>query len=211
MQVQVSGKHMAVGEALTARITDELNAVIGRYFERGGINAEVVVAKDGHDICVETVVRLASGQQLDSHGSGPDAHSAFDAAVAKIETRVRRYKRRLKSHRHPIARESVETTSEVVLRAPDLDGEAEEVWDVLAESGLTSHEPPSGVIIAETQAPLRTMTVSMAVMELDLTESQTIVFRNAAHGGLSVVYRRSDGNIGWIDPERTKPMAGAGA
>ncbi|MGZ5985640.1 MAG: sigma 54 modulation/S30EA ribosomal C-terminal domain-containing protein, partial [Caulobacteraceae bacterium] len=49
-----------------------------------------------------------------------------------------------------------------------------------------------------------TMTVSMAVMEMDLTESQAIVFRNAAHGGLSVVYRRSDGNIGWVDPERTK-------
>ena len=95
MQVQVSGKHMAVGDALRSRITDELNGAIGRYFERGGINSEVVVGKDGHDICVECVVRLASGQQLDSHGSGPDAHSAFDAALAKIEARVRRYKRRL--------------------------------------------------------------------------------------------------------------------
>jgi ribosomal subunit interface protein len=211
MQVQVSGKHLAVGEALTTRITDELNGVIGRYFERGGLNSEVVVAKDGHDICVEVVMRLASGQKLDSHGSGPDAHSAFDAALAKIETRVRRYKRRLKSHRHPSGgRESVETALELVLRAPDLE-EAGEAWDEMAESGISSHEPPSGVVIAETQAALRTMTVSMAVLELDLTESQTIVFRNAAHGGLSVVYRRPDGNIGWIDPERTKPMAGAGA
>jgi hypothetical protein len=60
------------------------------------------------------------------------------------------------------------------------------------------------MVIAETETPITVMTVSMAVMELDLTESQTIVFRNAAHGGLSVVYRRPDGNIGWIDPERTK-------
>jgi ribosomal subunit interface protein len=209
MQVQVSGKHMAVGDALRTRITDELNTVIGRYFERGGINAEVVVAKDGHDICVECVVRLASGQQLDSHGAGQDAYAGFDAALAKIETRVRRYKQRLKNHRHqgPM----IEVAPELVLRAPEPDEDGADVWDDLAESGLASHEPPASVVIAETQASLRTMTVSMAVLELDLTESQTIVFRNAAHGGLSVVYRRPDGNIGWIDPERTKPMAGAGA
>ena len=211
MQVQVSGKHMAVGEALRSRVADELNAVIGRYFERGGLNAEVVMSKDGHDIRVECVVRLASGQQLASHGAGPDAHTGFDAALAKIETRVRRYKQRLKDHRHPSMREPVETASVLVLRAPDPDEDGEDIWDDLAESGPESHEPPAGVVIAETQAELRTMTVSMAVLELDLTESQTIVFRNAAHGGLSVVYRRPDGNIGWIDPERTKPMAGTGA
>ena len=211
MQVQVSGKQMAVGDALRTRITDELNTAIGRYFERGGLNAEVVVSKDGHVVSVESVVRLASGQQLSSHGSGPDAHSAFDAALAKIETRVRRYKQRLKDHRHAGGREAVETAALLVLRAPEPDEDGVDAWDELAESGLASHEPPSGVVIAETQAELRTMTVSMAVLELDLTESQTIVFRNAAHGGLSVVYRRPDGNIGWIDPERTKPMDGAGA
>ena len=95
-----------------------------------------------------------------------------------------------------------------VLRAPDDDGEDEDGWDSQADVEEGSHEPPAGVIIAETAAELRTMTVSMAVLELDLTESQTIVFRNAAHGGLSVVYRRPDGNIGWIDPERTKSPNG---
>ena len=67
------------------------------------------------------------------------------------------------------------------------------------------------MVIAETETPIRTMTVSMAVMQLDLTEAQAIVFRNAAHGGFSVVYRRADGNIGWIDPERTKSTNGAGS
>jgi ribosomal subunit interface protein len=210
MQVQVSGKHFAVGDALRSRITDDLNGIIDRYFERGGINAEVVVSKDGHDICAECVVRLASGQQLDSHGAGPDAHTAFDAALSKIETRVRRYKRRLKNHRHAGGREDVESAAAFVLRAPEPVENGEDGWDDLSDSGLAAHEPPASVVIAETQAELRTMTVSMAVLELDLTECQTIVFRNAAHGGLSVVYRRSDGNIGWIDPERTKPMAGAG-
>ena len=211
MQIQVSGKHIAVGDALRTRITDKLNSGIERYFERGGINAEVVVRKDGHDFNVDCIVRLASGQQLDSSGSGPDAHAAFDAALDKIEVRVRRYKRRLKNHhRQDNLRPDPETAPAFVLRAPEAD-DADEAWDDLAESGLASHEPPTGVVIAETHTQLRTMTVSMAVLELDLTESQTIVFRNAAHGGLSVVYRRSDGNIGWIDPERTKPVAGAAA
>ncbi len=209
MQVQVSGKQVAVGDALRARITDELNSSIGRYFERGGIIAEVVVGKEGHDFRVECVVRLASGQQLDSHGSAVDAHAAFDTSLAKLENRVRRYKRRLKNHHRPV-RDGAETASMLVLLSPD-DDEDVDAWGDLPESGPASHEPPTGVVIAETQAPLKTMTVSMAVLELDLTESQTIVFRNAAHGGLSVVYRRPDGNIGWIDPERTKPMAGANA
>ena len=212
MQIQVSGKHLAVGDALRTRITDELNSGIERYFERGGMNAEVVVSKDGHGYCVDCVVRLASGQKLDASGSGPDAHAAFDAALNKIEVRVRRYKRRLKNHHrlNGSAREAAETAPSFVLRAPEPD-EDDEAWDDLAESGPASHEPPKGVVIAEDLEPLRTMTVSMAVLELDLTESQTIVFRNAAHGGLSVVYRRPDGNIGWIDPERTRQVAGASA
>ena len=127
------------------------------------------------------------------------------AALTKVEARIRRYKRRLKNHHHPQQqRLAAETASLMVLRAPDddLDG-----WEDEGDSFDSAHEPPSGVVIAETQAPLKTMTVSMAVMEMDLTESQAIVFRNAAHGGLSVVYRRSDGNIGWVDPERTKTPA----
>jgi ribosomal subunit interface protein len=212
MQIQVSGKHIAVGDALRTRITDELNTGIEKYFERGGINAEVVVSKDGHGFSVDCVVRLASGQQLDASGDGPDAHAAFGAALDKIEVRVRRYKRRLKNHHrlNGVGRETAETAASFVLRAPGPDQD-HDVWDDLAESGLAEHDPPSGMIIAEDLEPLRTMTVSMAVLELDLTESQTIVFRNAAHGGLSVVYRRPDGNIGWIDPERTKPVAGASA
>ena len=210
MQIQVSGKHLDVGDALRSRITDELNSIVEKYFERGGIDAEVVVAKDGHDICVDLIVRLASGQQLDASGTGGDAHSAVDAALAKIETRVRRYKRRLKNHKHAGAREAVESAPLLVLRSPD-DEDDDEGVDGWEDSGPDAHHPPSGVIIAETEAPLKTMTVSMAVLELDLTESQTIVFRNAAHGGLSVVYRRRDGNIGWIDPERTRSLADARA
>jgi len=209
MQVQVTGKQLDVGDALRARITDDLTTSIGKYFERGG-NAEVVVSQDGHDFRVDCRVVLASGQFLENHGFGGDAHGAFDVALNKIEVRIRRYKRRLKNH-HAGPREPAETAPAFVLRAPEDEEDHDGGWDDLAEQGLVSHEPPKGVVIAETQAEVKTMTVSMAVMELDLTGSQTIVFRNAAHGGVSVVYRRPDGNIGWVDPERTRALSSAAA
>jgi ribosomal subunit interface protein len=200
MQVQISGKRVDIGDALRSRISEELLSSIGKYFERGG-DAEVVVGKEGHSFQVDCSVTLASGAKLVSTGQGGDAHSAFDACLNKVEARIRRYKRRLKNHHHPSGR--AEMAALTVLRAPDVDDDG---WDddMHADPG---HEPPVGVVIAETEAPLKTMTVSMAVMELDLTESQAVVFRNAAHGGLSVVYRRPDGNIGWVDPERTKTPA----
>ncbi|MFZ5668360.1 MAG: ribosome hibernation-promoting factor, HPF/YfiA family [Pseudomonadota bacterium] len=201
MQVQVSGKHVDVGEALRARVSNDLSSTIGKYFDRGG-TADVVVSKEGYAFRVDCTVRLVSGQVLVSHGLGGDAHAAFDDALAKIDTRVRRYKRRLKSYSTQAGARRQETAQLYVLRAPEGETEA---WDE-----VDGHAPPAGMIIAESEETLKTMTVSMAVMELDLTESRTIVFRNAAHGGLSVVYRRPDGNIGWIDPERTQSNAGDG-
>ncbi len=202
MQVLVSGKHVDVGEALRSRVSDELLSSIGKYFDRGG-NAEVVVAREGHAFRVDCTVHLASGQTLLSHGLGHDAHAAFSVALEKVEGRIRRYKRRLRSHSVAAGAKKAETSALFVLRAPYHEEDDDHGWDDEAEPHH-SHDAPSGVIIAESETELKTLTVSMAVMELDLTEAQTIVFRNAAHGGLSVVYRRPDGNIGWIDPQRTK-------
>jgi ribosomal subunit interface protein len=206
MKVQISGKHVDVGDALRSRINDEIVASIGKYFVRGG-DADVVVSRTGYSFRVDCTVRLASGHGLESHALGDDAHAAFGGALNKIEARIRRYKRRLKNHHHPSRPE--EFAQITVLRAPETYALADEA-DHLDESDaefFDGDEPHKGMVIAETQAPLKTMTVSMAVMEMDLTESQAIVFRNAAHGGLSVVYRRTDGNIGWVDPERTNSPA----
>lgn len=196
MQVQVTGKHVDVGDALRARVSDELSSSIGKYFDREGGGADVVVSREGHAFKVDCAVTLASGQQLTTHGTGGDAHLAFDAAITKMTKRIRRYKNRLKDHHIQAMARQAETSAYYVLQPQDEDDES---FDEDVGAGF-----PEPMVIAETEKQLRTMTVSMAVMELDLTESQTIVFRNAAHDGLSVVYRRPDGNIGWIDPERTK-------
>jgi ribosomal subunit interface protein len=201
MQVQVTGKHVDVGEALRSRVSDELSTSIEKYFDRGG-GADVVVSREGQSFKVDCAVTLASGQQLTTHGVGGDAHMAFDAALAKMDKRIRRYKNRLKDHHIQQQARLQETAAYFVLQPPtEADDDEGEEADAQAF--------PEPIVIAETERPIRTMTVSMAVMELDLTESQTIVFRNAAHGGLSVVYRRPDGNIGWIDPERIKGGDGA--
>jgi len=198
MQVQVTGKHVDVGEALRSRVSDEISNSIGKYFDRGG-GADVVVSREGQSFKVDCAVTLASGQQLTTQGLGGDAHLAFDAALARMDKRIRRYKRRLKDHHQAAQAKQAETAAYFVLQPLADDDEEDEA----EESGGGAFPEP--MVIAETERPIERMTVSMAVLELDLTESQTIVFRNAAHGGLSVVYRRPDGNIGWIDPERTKP------
>jgi ribosomal subunit interface protein len=205
MNIQVSGRQVAVGEALRNRIDDELSAAVGKVFDRGG-SGEVVVSRDGVGFCVDCMITLASGQQLVVSGLGGDAHSAFDAALTKLEGRLRRYKRRLKNH-HPHlggANGSREAAPYAVLRAPEDEDEVDDEWGV---DGSAGDGAPQAAIIAETERQVKTMTVSMAVMELDLAEAPVILFRNAGHGGLSVVYRRTDGNIGWIDPERGRAAA----
>ena len=206
MQVHVSGKQVDVGDALRSRIVDELSQGIEKYFERGAINADVVVTKEGRSFRVDAVVNLSSGEQIVSTALGADAHAAFDGVLDRVEKRVRRYKRRLKDHHINIPPRAAETARLTILRSP------EEIADEeFGEPGRLGEEPPSGVVIAETERPVKTMTVGMAVMELDLTDYPVVLFRNAAHGGLSVVYRRPDGNVGWIDPERTRSGNGHGS
>lgn len=212
MQIQVSGKQVDVGEALSSRISQELEEGIGKYFARGGDDAEVVVSKDRHGFRVDCWVRLASGQSLVTTGFGGDAQAAFSDSLDKLEKRVRRYKRRLKDHHigpkglSPEKTENAarEVASMTVFRNPDTVED-----DAFGEPGSPDEPPPVGMVIAETESEIRNITVGRAVLELDMTGYPIVMFRNAAHGGLAVVYRRPDGNVGWIDPERTLKHKGA--
>lgn len=188
MDIQISGKNIDLGEALQTHVTSRLAEGVQKYFERGATGA-VVFAKERHMIGCEITAHLDSGVYLGAHGEGGDAYAAFDNGLEKLEKRVRRYKRRLKSHHADTkAPLPAENAAYYLLEAL---GEEEEAP---AEDDLAP------VIVAENQTILRSMTVSDAVMQLDLAESPAIVFKNAAHGRLNVVYRRRDGHIGWVDP-----------
>ena len=200
MRVQVAGRQMDVGEALRSRIEADLATGVSKYFNRA-TDAVVTVGKDGAaGVEVDCAVHLSSGISLQAQGHGGDAHSAFDNALTKLEKRVRRYKRRLRNH-HVEAKSPLPAEDAAAYVLAPLDEET----DALEE---TTEAP---LVIAETTTPIRTMTVSTAVMQLDLSDVPALLFRNAAHGGFNLVYRRSDGNVGWIDPERGGPKPNGSA
>ena len=189
MQVQIAGKKIEIGAALQERIALGLEERVSKYFDRTG-EAFVTVSKPGWAFNVDCSVHLPSGVTLQAHGEGDDPYAAFEQLLDKIEKRVRRYKSRLRNHR---AKEPLPTeigTERIILVQPE-----SEAGD---DSGMDEGDAPA--IVAESDANIRTMTVSMAVMQLELAESPALMFRNAAHGGLNMVFRRSDGNVGWVDP-----------
>jgi ribosomal subunit interface protein len=186
MTLRVSGKNMDVGDALRSKAESHFDGVIKKYFD-GGYTGHLTLEPEGSGFCADCVVHLDSGVVLQARAYGGDAISAYEILTNTIEKRLRRYNRRLKKPRHANgAADGAETAQSYILQAPD-------DTDELAED----YSPP---VIAETTRNLRQMSVEEAVMELDLTQADVVMFRHAGHGGLNVVYRRADGNIGWIDP-----------
>lgn len=189
MQVQITGKHIDVGAALRERIEAGLEAGVAKYFDRTG-EGNVVVSRPNREFAVDCSVHLPSGVTLQAHGEGADAYAAFETALEKMEKRVRRYHRRLKDHhrdeRNVLPAEAI--SERVIQSAPEDDAVEDDLGDAPA-------------IIAEANAKLQTMTVSMAVMQLELIDAPALMFRNAANSELNMVFRRPDGNIGWVDPK----------
>ncbi len=198
MHVQIAGKKIDVGGALQERIAFGLEERISKYFNRSG-EAFVTVSKPGWAFNVDCSIHLDSGVTLQAHGEGEDAYQAFQMALDKIEKRVRRYKNRLRDHRANNSSTHFETASERIIRAtPEVaDGADDPAGNIGGPEGESGDAP---VIVAESDTRIRTMTVSMAVMQLELADSPAVLFRNAAHGQLNMVYRRPDGNVGWVDP-----------
>ena len=196
MQVQIAGKKLEVGSALQERIAYGLESRVSKYFNRTG-EAFVTVAKPGWAFMVDCSIHLPSGVTLQAHGEGDDGYQAFEQALDKIEKRVRRYKNRLRDHR---VQTPIEMAAERIILAPAVIADGEDIDDI--ESDLDGADGEAPAIVAESDTALRTMTVSMAVLQLELSDSPAVLFRNAAHGRLNMVYRRPDGNFGWVDPEK---------
>lgn len=190
MTLRVSGKNMDVGEALRGKAETHIDAVVKKYFD-GGYDGHLTLEPEGIGFNAICSIHLDTGAVLQSTAYGGDAVSAYEIMSDTVEKRLRRYKRKLKSHR------SARGTG-----ANGIDGE-EARYTVFAASESEDEvaEDFSPPVIAESTSNLRTMSVGEAVMLLDLQQSGVVMFRHAGHGGLNVVYRRADGNIGWIDPD----------
>lgn len=189
MTLRVSGKNMDVGDALRTKATEHFASVAAKYFD-GGYNGHLTLTPDGIGFRADCIVHLDSGAVLQSSAKAGDATAAYEVMALNMEKRLRRYNRKLKSRSKGGGSAGAGTNDDTM--AYTVLGSSDE-FDELDED----YAPP---VIAETTKNLRSLSVGEAVMELDLTQSGVVVFRHAGHGGLNVVYRRTDGNIGWIDP-----------
>ena len=188
MQLSVNGKQLDIGTALKDHIEREMPAIVGKYFANP-TDADVTVSKEGQSFRTDIAVHVGKGIIVQGHARSVDPYAAFDEAADHIAKRLRRYKRRLRDHHRERTRktEIVEAAQYVLA--------AEEETDTVEHA-----EPDQPVIIAEMQTPIETLSVGEAVMRMDLANVPAMMFRNSAHGGLNMVYLRTDGNIGWVDP-----------
>ncbi len=187
MRYTISGKHIDIGDALTTHVKTELGETIQKYSQRP-TDATVIFSRDAHQFVCDGVVHLSTGLTVQARGVATDIYAAFEACREKMDKQLRRYKRRLKDH-HKDRSEPVEfgPAGMYVLSAD------EEAWET-NDNGL---EP---IIIAEMESRVPTLSVGDAVMQMELAGAPLLVFRNEKHGGVNVVHRRDDGNVGWIDP-----------
>lgn len=186
MQLSVKGKQIDVGDALRAHVENHLKELTAKYFD-GSLDAQVTFSREAHLFRADITVHAGRGITLQSNATASEPYPAFDQAADKIAKRLRRYKKKLiQSHHHESRREESVVANAFVLHSEEHDREE--------DAGANP------VVVAEMTTPIETLTVSEAVMRLDLADLPALMFRNRGHGGLNMIYRRSDGHIGWIDP-----------
>ncbi|MEE9314657.1 MAG: ribosome-associated translation inhibitor RaiA [Rhizobiaceae bacterium] len=187
MTLRISGKHMDIGDSLKGRIEGRIADAVDKYFGHG-YSGHVNMEKQGAFFSTDCMLHLDSGIMLQASAREADAHASFDKAAERIEKRLRRYKRKLKGHKNGNSGQE-HAAAYAVMSTPAEDEELEEDFAPL--------------VVAESSMTVRTQTVAMAVMQLELMDQPVNVFKNAANGAVNVVYRRTDGNIGWVDPSST--------
>lgn len=188
MQYQISGKQIDIGEALQTHVKTELGSIVEKYSQRP-TGANVVFSKAAHEFVCEATVHLSTGLNASARARATEIYAAFDACGDKMDKQLRRYKRRLKDH-HKDRTDPVELigASSYIL--------ASEQTEV--ESEPDSLQP---VIVAEMETSIPSLSVGEAVMQMELAGAPVLMFKNEGSKGVNVVYRRDDGNIGWIDPK----------
>jgi ribosomal subunit interface protein len=196
MDIRISGHQVDTGEALNSHVEDRLQGIADKYFSRA-ISAEVTFGTGPHDagFKCDIVAHVMKGLVLKGHSDAYDARAAFDGAAAKIETQLRRYMRRLKD-RH--AGEAV-----AIAESTGYDSFGTNAGYTLFQESIEQDDVADApLIIAETRVDIPEASVSDAVMMLDLRNTAALLFMNAGTGAHNMVYRRGDGTIGWVEPQR---------
>lgn len=191
MRYQISGKHIDIGEALTTHVKSEIGELVEKYAQRA-TDVLVVFSKSAHEFVCETDIRLATGLSIQAKGHATEIYPAFESCRERLDKQVRRYKRRLRSY--GTARQA---PVEFYAAPSYILTPSEEVEDAEQDDTLAP------IVIAEMETKIPVVTVGEAVMRMELAGQKMLVFRNEGHGGVNVVYRRDDGNIGWIDPRNS--------
>jgi ribosomal subunit interface protein len=199
MTLRISGKSISVGEALRGRISERTEEVLRKYFD-GNYSGHITLSKDGFGFRTDCALHLDSGLTLEAESNAQDAYASADQALLMIEKRLRRYKSRLKDR--SARKTAVASAAFAGLETPALDASS-----YVIEAPAEGDEEVTGynaVIIAEATTALKRLSVSEAVLELDLTGAPCLVFQHGSSGRVNIIYRRADGNVGWIDPPALK-------
>lgn len=193
MNLTVSGKQIDIGDALRGHVRRVLDAAVGKYFE-GALEGNVTFSRHAHEIRADISVHVGRNIMAQSHASAGDPYLAFETACDHVAKRLRRHKRRLRDHNTRAVRDAEEMLARqsVIAIGDEVDGEA---------------AGPDALVIAEMQTRVPSLTVGEAVMRLDLEQLPALMFRNSANGLFNMIYRRADGNIGWVDPQNTASTA----
>lgn len=199
MELTVQGKQMDIGDALRTHVTEKMTDISGKYFNHT-TGTTVTFAKEGHghqNIRVNISVMVGKNIYINSEAEEGDAYGAFDQAAEKAAKRLRRYKKKLRDHHE----RTIKTPEAEIIKARNyvLAVQADDAVDSEADDGVPEGDDPA--VIAEMTTPIETMSVSDAVMRLDLSGENALLFYNSKNNELNLVYRRKDGNVGWIDPE----------
>ncbi len=192
MQLSVKGKQLDIGSALRVHVETSLERILGKYFG-DAIVARVTLSREARRDRASVSAHVGRNILLEAQAEAAEPYPAFDAAADRLSKRLRRHKRRLRNHHKdaPDEYEPVQAQQYILAGpAPGDDGTGQ------AEAG--AEDQP--VVVAEMAAEIPSLTVSEAVMRMDLADLPAMMFRNSAHGGLNMIYRRDDGNIGWLDP-----------
>jgi ribosome hibernation promoting factor len=193
MQITVAGKQVDLSDALRTRVSTQMDAIAGKYFDHA-LEAHVTFSRARSFFTCDINVLAGRGLKLRGEGEAADANTAFDDAAEHIAKRLRRYRRRVNDHHRDMAeRDLPESARQYILREEGTDA------DTVAPDGRTADEAYA-TVVAETKTEISLLSVGEAVMRMDLADQAVMMFRNSASGVLNVVYRRSDGHIGWIDP-----------